>query len=95
MGKREECRPILEAQVRRWAQIPWEQVVRLLLESQAYEVTSESKKYQVEVQLLENTAAYIHFSVAVDDGALPQSLSPLSQVIVLSKTRREQRKLAR
>ena len=43
---------------------------------QVYEVESDSKTYQVEVELLENTATYVHVMVGVDDGSLPASLFP-------------------
>ncbi len=96
MGKREEWRPVLEAHVRRWSQIPWEQLVGLLQESQAYETTFDAKKYRVAVDLLEDKDASIQFSVAVDDGALTYSALPLCRSVVLSKTtRRERRKMVR
>jgi hypothetical protein len=96
MGTREEWRRVLDAQVRRWSQIPWEQLVGLLREPQAYEATSDTKKYRVAVDLLEDTDASIQISVAVDDGALTYSALPLCRSVVLSKTtRRERRKLAR
>lgn len=95
MGKRDEWRPVLEAEVRRWSQIPWEQIEHLLPESQAYEVAQDTKKYQVEVTLLEDTDTHIRLSVAVDDGVLLHAMFPLSQTVVLSKTRHERRKMAR
>jgi hypothetical protein len=96
MATREEWRPVLEAQVRRWSQIPWEQLVGLLRESQAYEATLDTKKYRIAVELLEEKDASIQFSVAVDDGALTYSALPLCRSVVLSKTtRRERRKFAR
>jgi hypothetical protein len=96
MENREEVRPVLEAQVRRWSHIPWEQIVSLLRDPHAYQATFQTKKYQVEVELLENTEAHIRLSVAVDDGALPRSMLPLTQSIVLSKTTwHERRRVAR
>jgi hypothetical protein len=96
MAAREEWRPVLEAQVRRWSQIPWEQVVSLLRETQAYEATLDTKKFRVAVDLLEENDASIQLSVAVDDGALTYSALPLCRSVVLSKmTRRERRKVAR
>jgi hypothetical protein len=41
-----------------------------------YEVVAESKQYQVEVELLENTPEYLHVIIAVDDGSLPASMRP-------------------
>jgi hypothetical protein len=96
MGAPEEWRPVLDAQVRRWSQIPWEQLVGLLREPQAYEATLGAKKYRIAVDLLEDRDASIQISVAVDDGALTYSALPLCRSIVLSKTTRcERRKLAR
>ena len=49
---------------------------------QGYEVEFDSKPYQVEVELLENTEQYAHVMVAVDDGSLPASISPLIQSFI-------------
>ena len=51
----------------------------------AYEIEVESKKYQVEVQLLENTNAYVHVVVEVDDGSLPPSITPLTRTFIRQK----------
>jgi len=56
-----------------------------LSEVQAYEVEVESRRYQVEVDLLENTARYVHVMVAVDDGSLPASLWPLTTTFMRYK----------
>jgi hypothetical protein len=42
----------------------------------------------VEVQLLENTESYLHIMVAVDDGALPASLLPLTETFIRAKSPR-------
>jgi hypothetical protein len=39
----------------------------------------------VEVEILENTAQYIHVMVAVDDGSLPASLSPVARSFIVAK----------
>ena len=52
---------------------------------QAYQVECESKQYNVEVELLENTEHYLHVVVAVDDGSLPASISPLCHSWILPK----------
>jgi hypothetical protein len=56
-----------------------------LHEVQGYEVEFESKQYQVEVELLENTEKYLHVLVAVDDGSLPASISPLTHSFICQK----------
>jgi hypothetical protein len=86
MSRRETWRPILEAEVKRWSQLPLEQLIEELHEPQAYEVSEHSKRYQVEVDLLENTDEYVHLCVSVDDGALPWSMFPLSKGILRNKT---------
>jgi DNA relaxase NicK len=50
-----------------------------------YEVEFESRKFQVEVEILENTANYIHVAVSVDDGSLPASIRPLTDSFIHNK----------
>jgi len=82
---RQEWAPILDAETKRWSAKTCSQLVRELSDAQAYEVEIDSKRYQVEVELLENTAKYVHVVVAVDDGSLPASFRPLSTTFVLYK----------
>jgi len=63
----------------------YSELVSELRDLQAYEVEFDSKKYQVEVELLENTDQYINVVVAVDDGSLPASISPLTRNFVRQK----------
>ena len=56
-----------------------------LKELQAYEVELDSKRYQVEVELLENTENYLNVMVSVDDGSLPASLVPLTLTFIRQK----------
>jgi hypothetical protein len=51
-----------------------ERLIAELHDVQAYEIGAESKRYQVEVQLLEDTDTYVHVLVAVDDGGLLTSI---------------------
>ena len=60
-------------------------MVSTLHELQAYEVEFDSKTYIVEVELLENTERYVHIMVAVDDGSLPASMSPLTETFIREK----------
>jgi len=62
-----------------------EELVSTLRDLQTYEVELDWKTYQVEVELLENTGKYLHVMVAVDDGSLPASLSPLTHSFVRKK----------
>jgi hypothetical protein len=47
-----------------------------------YEVQFDSVTHQVEVEILEDTAAYVHVSIAVDDGSLPASIFPASDSFI-------------
>jgi hypothetical protein len=57
----------------------------LTAEEENYDVEFESQKFQVEVKLLEDTAAYIHVAVAVDDGHFWRALRPLSRSFICRK----------
>ena len=84
-AKREQWRPVLDAEIQRWSAKSCEQLISELAEGQFYEIELNSKRYQVEVELLENTATYINVSVAVDDGSLPASILPLSESFLRRK----------
>ena len=79
---------MLDSEVQRWSAKSCGQLVSELRDVQVYEVQLDSKKYQVEVEILEDTAEYVHVMVAVDDGILPASISPLTQTFVSSKSQR-------
>jgi hypothetical protein len=76
--RRKQWAPVLDSEVKRWSAKTCAQLLSELADQQAYQVEFESRQYQVEVELLENTATYLHVLVAVDDGSLPASASPLS-----------------
>ena len=82
---RADWQRVLEAETERWSAKSWEQLVVELADDLVYEVEFDSKKYQVEVELLENTAAYINVVVAVDDGTLPDSIRPATTNFVRYK----------
>jgi hypothetical protein len=85
MSRRQEWRKVLDSEVERWSAMSCEQLVSELHEVRAYEVEFESKRYQVEVELLENTEKYLHVTVAVDDGSLPASFAPLTHSFICQK----------
>jgi hypothetical protein len=82
MSRRKEWRKVLESEMKRWSAMSCRQLLSELHEPQAYEVEFDSKKYQVEVELLENTEQYLHVSVAVDDGSLPASILPVTDSFI-------------
>ena len=85
MKKKEQWRPVLDAEVQRWSAKSSAQLLEELADVQAYETEFENKSYQVEVEILENTEKYVHVSVAVDDGSLRGSNSPLSTSFICEK----------
>ena len=82
MKQREQWRPVLDAELKRWSAKSSEQ---LLADVQAYEIEFENKNYQVEVEILENTEKYVHVMVAVDDGSLPGAMRPLGESFIRKK----------
>ena len=86
MSRRGDWRVVLDAEVQRWSALSFEQLVSELRDLVVYEVDAASKKYQVEVQILEKTGDYAMVMVAVDDGSLPASLSPSTQTFICRKT---------
>jgi hypothetical protein len=85
MGRRDEWRKVLDAETERWSAKSCEQLIAELHEVQAYTVEAGSKQYQVEVEILENTKEYVHVILAVDDGSLPWSISPVSRTFIQQK----------
>jgi hypothetical protein len=83
--RREEWRRVLEAEMRRWSAMSCDQLISALPVVQAYEVESESKKYQIEVELLENTDGYVHVGIAVDNGRFWRAMRPLSSSFISKK----------
>lgn len=83
--QREQWRPVLEAEMRRWSAMSPAQLVSQLADVRTYEVAFESRRYRVEVQVLENTDSYVHVSVAVDNGHLWRAMRPLSSSFICRK----------
>jgi hypothetical protein len=85
MSRQEEWRKVLDAESERWSAKSCEQLIAELHEVQAYEVVVDSKRFQVEVDLLENTNEYVHVAIGVDDGSLPGAISPVSKTFIQRK----------
>jgi hypothetical protein len=83
--RRKEWAPDLDQETARWSAKSYEELLSELREEKAYEVTLNSKRYTVEVELLENTPTYLHVAVAVDDGSLPASIAPLTTSFLCRK----------
>jgi hypothetical protein len=86
---REEWRPVLEAELKRWSAKSWEQVLAEVPDVEGYQIEFQGKHYNVEVQILENTDDYIHVMVAVDDGSLPTALRALCGSFILRKQQQD------
>jgi hypothetical protein len=85
MSRREQWRPVLDTEAKKWSAKSWAELSAELSDVKAYEVELEGRKYQVEVQLLENTDEYAHVNVSVDDGSIPASFRPLSSSFIREK----------
>jgi len=85
MTRRERWRQVLDSEVKRWSALPYRQLLSELRDLQAYEVQLDSRSYQVEVEILENNANHLLVAVSVDDGSLPASIFPSSEVFVCPK----------
>ena len=85
MKRREQWRPVLDAEVKKWSAKPWAELVTELADVHCYQVEFESKTHTVEVQLLENADTYVHVGVDVDDGSIPASFRPLSSSFIREK----------
>ena len=83
---RNQWRPVLDKEMKRWSAMSCSQLLsRLSAGEENYDVEFESQKFQVEVKLLENTEAYIHVVVAVDDGHFWRAMRPLSSSFICRK----------
>ena len=78
MSRREEWRKELQGELSRWSSMACNDVLVELRNRGVYAVVAESKQYQVEMELLEDTPEYLHVSIAVDDGSMPASIRPES-----------------
>ena len=85
MKRRDAWRKVLEAEVQRWSALSAEELLAKLRDIQVYEVTLDGKRYQVEVQLLQDTPAQVQVMVAVDDGSLPASIVPVTEIFIRAK----------
>jgi DNA relaxase NicK len=85
MTRREQWRRVLDIEVQRWSAMTPEQLASFLNKEQVYEVELDSKRYQVEIEMLQRTEEYFHAMVAVDDGSLPASIVPETQTFICNK----------
>jgi hypothetical protein len=75
LKRREEWRPALEAEIKRWSAMSCDQLISALsADEQVYEIEFESKTLQVEVELLENTESYVHVIILSSDGRDTQKI---------------------
>ena len=85
MTRREVWKQVLDREVQRWSAMSCAELEAVLNETQNYEVEFDSKRYQVEVELLRNTKEFLQVIVSVDDGSLPASLVPVNSIFICSK----------
>lgn len=68
----------VEEEVRRWSAKSFAELRHELQAPVCYWSESRDFKYEVEVQLIEDTSDYLHVVVSVDDGSLRKSVRPVS-----------------
>ena len=76
---------VLDLEVQRWSAMPYEELLSALQHLHTYEIETASKKYQVEVDILEQTDQYLHVMVTVDDGSLPVSILPSCRTFICTQ----------
>jgi hypothetical protein len=60
MNRRWHWREALDAEMRQWSALPYDQLIARLNNADVYEVKHDSRTYQVEIEVLENTEKYVH-----------------------------------
>jgi len=83
--RREQWQKVLDGEVQRWLAMPLPQMEAALRDRQVYEVESAAKRYQVEIEILQNNEQHVQVMVAVDDGSLPASLVPITHIFIRDK----------
>jgi hypothetical protein len=76
---------VLDLAVQRWSAIPYEELLSTLQHPCIYEIEIGSTKYQVELEILEQTDQYLQVMVAVDDGSLLASILPACHIFICRK----------
>ena len=85
MKRRKQWHAVLDHEVQRWSNMPYDELICCLRDQHVYEVEFNSKKYQVEIEILNSTGQSVQVMMAVDDGSLPASLSPATEVFTRSR----------
>jgi len=90
VSKREWLSAALEREAATWSAKTYHALAEELRDVAAYERTDEGGAYQVEVQLLERTADYVHVLVSVDDGGW-RAFVPVSSSFIVHRDGRLER----
>ena len=85
VDRRAEMQMALDKEVQRWSKMSAAQLLAELEAMQNYEIECHGKHHQFEVKIIENKDEYVHVDVAVDDGRLPFSISPLGRSFIRKK----------
>jgi hypothetical protein len=85
MTRRDQWRKVLDSEIHRWSRLSYEQLISQLSTTDVYKVEHDSKSYQVEIEVLEDTGNYLHVAISVDDGSLPASLLPATDSFIFKK----------
>ena len=85
MNRRWRWRKVLDAEMRHWSALPYAQLIARLSKADVYEVKHDSRTYQVEIEVLENTEKYVRVVLSVDDGSLPAAIWPATDSFICTK----------
>lgn len=80
-ASREQLQAVLNEEARRWEAKSWEELTALE-DAVCYELPGG---FQVEVNVLERTAKYVHVGIGIDDGSLRRFFSPLSTSVIVTR----------
>jgi hypothetical protein len=86
MNRRQQWRKVIEAEVQRCSALPYDQLQAQLATTEVYEVVDGPQRYQVEIDVLENTKEYVHVLLSLDDGSLPSSLAPVIESFITNRS---------
>ncbi len=83
--KKEKLQGLLDAEVDQLSRWSYARLIEELSDILAYQRGSGPDYHQFEVQMIECEPNYVHISVAVDDGSLLKSISPISRSFIVHR----------
>jgi hypothetical protein len=87
MGRRvvDMREPILEAEIKEWSAKSCDELLAELSGGSCYPATFGTKTFQCEVQIVENTDAFLRLAILIDDGTEWGALKPFGGDFIVQK----------